>query len=208
MVADQAIFLDVGHDRYFSVGGAAAQAMQALLEQRPASKVELDRLLKAGLIEIGEAPQPSQLICATVPARSLVEEGGGRAFRGLGPLLQVSASLAKARRDVKRRPLASILDDIKSRKAGGSYPSVRSSDARLEVAATFNAARRFVPIKPSCLQDSLALLACLARRRLSADLVFGVKLHPFSAHCWVQAGDIVLNDAIDHVTIHTPILVI
>jgi len=38
--------------------------------------------------------------------------------------------------------------------------------------------------------------------------VFGVKLNPFSAHCWVQAGDIVLNDAIDHVTIHTPILVV
>ena len=75
-------------------------------------------------------------------------------------------------------------------------------------AATYAAARRLVPIKFSCLADSLSLIAGLARRRLAADLVFGVKLHPFSAHCWVQAGDLVLNDPIDHAILHTPILVV
>lgn len=30
-------------------------------------------------------------------------------------------------------------------------------------------------------------------------LVFGVKLDPFSAHCWVQIGDLLLNDRADQV---------
>jgi hypothetical protein len=78
----------------------------------------------------------------------------------------------------------------------------------LDAARQFLATRRLAPAAPRCLPDSLALLDHLARRGLGGELVFGVKLNPFSAHCWVQRGDLVLNDALDHVTLHTPILVV
>ena len=60
----------------------------------------------------------------------------------------------------------------------------------------------------SAFPTSLALLDFLARRGVFADLVLGVKLNPFGAHSWVQTGPVVLNDAVDHVNAHTPILVV
>ncbi|GAD58270.1 hypothetical protein MBEBAB_0520 [Brevundimonas abyssalis TAR-001] len=39
-------------------------------------------------------------------------------------------------------------------------------------------------------------------------MVFGIKLVPFGAHCWVQAGETVLNDTVDNVSEYTPIMVV
>jgi hypothetical protein len=36
--------------------------------------------------------------------------------------------------------------------------------------------------------------------------VIGVKLNPFAAHCWLQVGDVVLNDLPERVAAFTPIL--
>jgi len=207
MVGAQAIFLDARQDRYLSLGGVAAQAVQALLEHRAADEDQLRRLEKAGLVEAGE-PQPGWPRRPAAPTHSLVEDDGIQATSGLTSLVEVAAGLFQAGRHVRRRPLASILDSIGARKTNPSRPLETSTQSILPLAAAYLATRRRVPIQPSCLPDALALLTCLARRRLTADLVFGVKLNPFSAHCWVQAGDIVLNDAIGTVTVHTPILVV
>jgi hypothetical protein len=40
------------------------------------------------------------------------------------------------------------------------------------------------------------------------ELVFGAKLNPFAAHCWVQLEDVVLNDRTDNVAVFTPVGVI
>ena len=206
MAGTQAIFLDVRRDRYFTLGGVAAQSVQALLEHRPADQDQLERLERAGLVEAGARqtayPRPAP------PTRSLVEDADAEPKPGLTSLVEAAAALVQAGRHVRRRTLAGILDDLTARKTNPHSPFACLIPSILPLASTYLAARRRVPITPSCLPDALALLECLARRRLTADLVFGVKLNPFSAHCWVQAGDIVLNDAIDTVTLHTPILVI
>jgi hypothetical protein len=62
--------------------------------------------------------------------------------------------------------------------------------------------------KNECLYDSLALLEYLARYGIYADWVFGVQTRPFAAHCWVQHGDIVFNDTVEHVSGYTPIMVV
>lgn len=59
-----------------------------------------------------------------------------------------------------------------------------------------------------CLYDSLALVHFLAKYHFFPLWVFGVKTQPFSAHCWVQAGDCVLNDKLDFVHEYTPIMAI
>jgi hypothetical protein len=56
--------------------------------------------------------------------------------------------------------------------------------------------------------NSLALVEFLAQHNVFPDLVLGVSPAPFSAHCWVQWGGVVLNDAFDRAASHTPILVI
>ncbi len=48
----------------------------------------------------------------------------------------------------------------------------------------------------------------LGAEGIHPDWVFGVKTEPFDAHCWVQHGEIVLNDAPDRVRQYSPILVV
>jgi hypothetical protein len=78
----------------------------------------------------------------------------------------------------------------------------------LEASGEFRFARAYTPVETRCLLDSLAMVKFLARRKLHASIVFGVTSDPFSAHCWVQAGDLVLNDTVGHANAHTPIRVI
>lgn len=59
-----------------------------------------------------------------------------------------------------------------------------------------------------CLTHSLALATSLARIGMRPHLVIGVQALPFTAHCWVQNGDAVLNDSLEEVVRFTPILVL
>jgi hypothetical protein len=72
----------------------------------------------------------------------------------------------------------------------------------------FISARRLVPVKPNCLLDSVALLRWLGDAAASASLVFGVKLAPFAAHCWVQSDTALLDDVSDNVARFVPVRVI
>lgn len=60
--------------------------------------------------------------------------------------------------------------------------------------------------KDSCLSRSLTIRRFLLYHRISAKLVIGVRLVPFTAHAWIQLGTIVVNDAVDHVRSFTPIM--
>ena len=67
--------------------------------------------------------------------------------------------------------------------------------------------RPLYPREYLCLFDSLCLVHFLAQFRHFPLWVFGVKLEPFGAHCWVQNEDTVLNDTVEVVRQYTPILV-
>jgi hypothetical protein len=59
-----------------------------------------------------------------------------------------------------------------------------------------------------CLSDSLTLIHFLTTQGLAARWVIGVRVNPFSAHSWAQAGDVVLNDEPERVRHFQPILVV
>ena len=48
----------------------------------------------------------------------------------------------------------------------------------------------------------------LRRAGQNAAWVFGVRTWPFSAHCWLQIGDAVLDDDPERVSRYTPIMVL
>lgn len=48
-------------------------------------------------------------------------------------------------------------------------------------------------------------MTCLGRRRLDAELYFGVRLDPFAAHCWVQSDDLLLTDPAASVAEFSPV---
>ena len=59
-----------------------------------------------------------------------------------------------------------------------------------------------------CLFESLTLKLFLARYGLFPEWVFGVRLEPFSAHCWLQFGHVLLNDSLQFVRTFTPIMAV
>jgi hypothetical protein len=63
----------------------------------------------------------------------------------------------------------------------------------------------WLPIEGECLVRSAVLMRFLRRRGLEADWVFGVRLWPFTAHCWVQLDGVCLNDDVERLTSYTPI---
>jgi transglutaminase superfamily protein len=75
-----------------------------------------------------------------------------------------------------------------------------------QLIAIFKRLRPLFPRPYLCLFDSLALFEFLAGHGCFPHLVFGVVADPFEAHCWLQAGTLVLNDNLERTGRYKPIL--
>jgi hypothetical protein len=159
-------------------------------------------LLERGiLVPAANAHAPAWPVAA-VPTRSLVETAAPISARSWRLVPEIGATLALMRWRLRRRGLEGAVNRVRR-----DRPPEGTSASAAQV-ARFRAARRLVPVTPNCLTDSLALAAFLSRRAVAWKLVFGVKLDPFAAHCWLQNDDAVLNDAEDSVATFIPIMVI
>lgn len=210
-IGEQLVFLDIGTDRYFRLPGALEHTMLAYLAQDPVSELEISSLVERGLLversQSTAGPQPSVMPVA----RSAMETPIPARRPQLFELLEVLALVLSTRLALKRTPLSKILGSLSAgaQRRRAQQSSVAGLEQRLtDAASVFRHARVCVPVEMRCLLDSVALARFLHRRQLDARIVFGVALDPFSAHCWVQAGDLVLNDTVGNVHAHTPIRVV
>lgn len=64
----------------------------------------------------------------------------------------------------------------------------------------------FVTVKDNCLFDAFFLIEFLACYRIYPSWVFGVRLHEFYAHCWVQDGNMIYDDFITNTCNSQPIM--
>ncbi|WP_374571406.1 lasso peptide biosynthesis B2 protein [Phenylobacterium sp. J426] len=64
------------------------------------------------------------------------------------------------------------------------------------------------PLPAKCLVRSFALLCFLRRCGHDAAWCFGVSTWPFAAHCWLQVGEVALDDHPDQLAAYTPIHVV
>jgi hypothetical protein len=80
--------------------------------------------------------------------------------------------------------------------------------ALMAKAAAFRWMLPWVPLQGECLFRAFMLLNFLHLAGHDARWIFGVRTWPFQAHCWLQAGDLVLDDAAERVSAFTPILVV
>src|SRR5262249_46319108 len=93
----------------------------------------------------------------------------------------------------RRHPAASAMDLETARRAVGAFIRLRP--------LLFGA-------QDACLFDSLALVRYLSYYRIFPNCVIGVQTGPFAAHCWVQEGAVVSNDAPECARRYTPILAV
>ena len=207
LVGDRPVFLDLRRDRYFALDAATEAdflALRSAEEPVLAAGPARDRLLATGLFREHALRARLAPVPVPVPAESLLDTPGPRG--GWASLPRVWSSLARARQRLAAVSLFDIVEDLRERRHAGmpAGEPTRAEDA----ARGFLAARPLVPVARSCLLDSLALLDWLGDQAGHARLVFGVRLDPFGAHCWLQTGRVLLTDAPDTANRFAPVLAV
>jgi hypothetical protein len=204
------LFLDVIADRYFCLSLPAEKCFLGLVETggRVAEREDaLDTLLSRGMLV--EAAQPVPLKPCTLPPlpeESVLDQPlpRGSVRQAVGAL----GRLAAAQLRLKIAGLARILSAISVMKAR-LEPAPGNPDVLLcRTMAGFGRATGIATILDNCLGQSIAIAHDMLARGLRPDVVLGVRLGPFNAHCWVQYENRLVNDRFDMVRTFTPILVI
>ena len=203
MVEDDAVFLDVSTNAYFCLPAIAA----ALRIRGRALAVSADGLaedlLAAGLAEAsanGEggrrAPPPRRT------ARALIEampEGTRRSPTWRHWRAAIGAGIANQRD--QRRAFAARLP------ASHDATETATSQTLLGDLDAYRTLSPWLPFDGACLYRSGMLRRYLVALGHRVDWVFGVRTWPFAAHCWLQAGDVALDDEAERLIAYHQIMV-
>jgi hypothetical protein len=219
------LFLDLLADRYLAVDRGQMALIHPLLH-RYGNAIEEDEmigtfskdsiellsdLVAAGVLTLdsvsGRQVRPLQIPLATETLATLAvgPSVGTRVIH----FPRVILALANAHRSLSRQSIYGTVHRISrtKRERRNSMQSI-PLETLSRLIAIFNSLRAFYPRDYVCLFDSLALLEFLIPFGVRADWIFGVASDPFAAHCWLQQGNVVLNDPLEKVAGYCPILAV
>ena len=164
----------------------------------------LEALGAAGLTTPKELPPPRSPVEPLRPAYDLADTGDG----GLGP--RRSGFLPASLDAVFVYPRLGFSDLVRFGQAHppGVDPNASPPPEMVALVAAFHRWACWTPAPAKCLIRSFMLLRQLRRHGFDAHWVFAVRTWPVEAHCWLQAGPVVLDDAIERLTAYHPILVV
>lgn len=205
------VLLDVNKDRYFRLPRPLEQALVAHQQGNDIDPTAIAALVDRKILVTRRGANLPNRKPVEVAKRSAMEMPLQRSSIRPRDLAEVSWTVWRVHRSLKAAPLASVLSHASAIRPAPHLrtPSeVCEEGALLDAAARFRRTRLYVPIEMRCLLDSVSLACFLSRRQFDPCVVFGVALDPFSAHCWVQVGDLVLNDSLGNVHAHTVIRVV
>lgn len=203
-VGAELVFLDLARDKYLALRGDDRAAFDRLRYGKPNDSDAMTRLVATGFLTRAPAPLPIEPTRVELPELDLAS----RREPKFSPVMAISAtrSLRWARRAMRPERIAATVEQLKSRKARIGVPGADEPVAA--VAAAYAASRWINPLPQRCLVDALALDRILLSRGLAATLVFGVRLQPFAAHCWLQSPGLVLTGTAAEARGFTPILAV
>lgn len=187
------VFLDIAKDRYFRLGDAENEALRN----------EFALTGDAGWHQPSRLSKPSNL----TPVRTTSNALDSYPFNLAG----VARAMWVQRRVEQRlaaRGFAEIISHLHKTLNSRPCPDDASSEVAGRAIAAFSHSRLIRTAADRCLPRSIALALCLIAKGIRAQVVIGVKLRPFGAHCWVQADGQTLNESVAEVHRYQPILVI
>lgn len=209
-IGERLLFLNVPADRYFCLSPRAETAFAKVVDRYALTIEEQaavrDLCRQQLLVETADDRTPAPCAALPEPQSSVLSERAGPAAKrhSLAALVGVIKSRATLRFGTLETTLQSIARSKRRRAVG-----LRSDDVTLAaLASAYQRTELMISPVGQCLPRSIAIARALLDRGIAVDLVLGVKLNPFEAHCWVQSGDRLINDWPDHVRGYTPILVI
>ncbi len=195
----RSIFFDVPGDRYFALQPAWDAAFQNIVrgdEPGPA----VTELARANILIWNEGD------CKPLLPASIIKASNEICCDPASPFVRYAARCViaqwRAIAWLRLRRFEAIIDRLATR-----YPIV-TDGGELDIIALSRAFAATAPLRPRhrhCLSSSLAYFHTIRTLGMSAKLVMGVSAQPFSAHCWVQSGDTVLNDRLENIAPFQPI---
>lgn len=209
LVAGHPVFLDSRNDRYFRLSSAMERAFVRCLEHSESPHPDLNKLLERNIIVPAENDQGMSPVSVDTCSCSALEQEPTEQRTSAVVLLEVMTTVCFTSLQMKAHKLRTILEQLmdyrRRRTSASSLSTPKTLKCLVQASTQFRRVRPYVPIEMCCLLDSLAMVKFLARRRLHCSIVFGVACDPFSAHCWVQSGEMVLNDTVGNISAFTPI---
>ena len=190
LVDGDLVLLDVAADTYFCLPAADHALSLAGRSVRAEPEGLALALCEAGLAapQTHAEPDALALVAPARTARALLDADPALAqapTRWRHARALVTALAATRRAD--QRPFAARL--------GHAEPvASRCSPALLADLAVFRRVTPWLPIDGLCLFRSQFLRAYLRALGHRSTWTFGVRTWPFRAHCWLQAGDVALDD--------------
>lgn len=203
------VLLDVSKDRYFALGAAARETCLRLvagLSDQPGDTVIIDDLVASDILcRVDQDTRPQ--FCRPPPTVRMCLRDETAIEFSRSATMSALARQAAAILELRIRPLHAVLAGVARAKHRLSRVTHPPSDPR-SIAASFTHADRVMTELDRCLPRSIALARALLAGGVAPDLILGVKLRPFEAHCWVQCGDMLVSDDLGTIMPFTPILVI
>lgn len=205
-IEEDLVFLDLRADAYVCLAqvGAAVRFAPAQRRLRISDSELASDLSAEGLVTGARAPpriRPRPW--GGPPVRSVLPQTSAP-LRGRD-LGEMSRGLWDLWRHYRGRALPSLLAAAAPPSAA---PPSGASEALLSYVDAFHRWSPYAPVSGKCLLRAFLLLRALRRAGHDAQWVFGVSTWPFLAHCWLQAGDTVLDDTFERVGGYTAILVL
>jgi hypothetical protein len=212
---DAFVFLDLKQDDYTLVSGPAADALRALTHRDPnprsmSADDPLVELAQGGLLTKAHATARPFAPTDVDPAiESLLDpDEPGASTPRFAQWLNFMIACTTAAARLRWHPIERTVTEVARRKAVRAARLPLDVDQARELTAVFHRLRRLFPANYLCLFDSLALLEFLARYDVFPTWVFGVRLEPWTAHCWIQHGPFAFNECVEEAASYTPIMAI
>lgn len=203
-VREDLITLDVEAGEYGCVPGVG----------RAVSKPGLDGRVDVAHAEVAELLLEADLVTHETgdAARSdLPPAARASCWRGESALLTARDRRRFAHAYLTAAPrfwLASFAVLVANAERGLSTGPEAPTPAVVRDAHVFDRLAPFAPFQGECLFRAFLLRTYLRLEGRDAAWVFGVRTYPFGAHCWLQVGDMVLDDAVERICAYTPILAV
>lgn len=198
------VFLDLARDKYLALRGEDRAAFERLRVGEPNDSDMMTRLVATGLLGRCDGPTSIEQASVEIPSRDLAAAG----YNGFDLGMTVAAGLAlrRARRAMRAERIAQSIKQARRRR---SMIEQECDENAAEATASSYAANRWLhPVPQRCLIDALALDDIMLARGLRSTLVFGVRLLPFRAHCWLQTSSVILTGTAAEARNFVPILVV
>lgn len=200
-VGPDLVVLDLRADTYFCLIGAAD-----FVDIHPGGAVSFRgeaasaAMREAGMLDKVNPGRPR------IPARPL--RAAGHKWVGTPSMGDRCRFLSTAVQMLRMPGDATVADHLNAEPLGRRAHKGITQEEIIRQTALFARWLPWVPSPGACLYRASFLRRFLAASGLTADWVFGVTTWPFSAHCWLQAGELLLDDDLDRVAAYTPLMVV